>query len=174
MKPVITCLRQLDHMLTVLIQVLSVLTAFVMLSSLILGVFYRYVLNDALTWTEEVAMLCFSWSIFLTAALMVRENGHVRVELIEAMLPARLRWLLNKLIWVLIALVGAYMAWTGYQFIFLTMGQSSPAIRYPVWIRDISFSVGGVLIAFYALVQLGGNFCADTAAPSTTPAEPSL
>jgi TRAP-type C4-dicarboxylate transport system permease small subunit len=174
MTPVLACLRRLDTALTLVIRVLSVLAAFIMIFSLILGVFYRYVLNDALTWTEEVAMLCFSWSIFLTAALMVRENGHVRVELIEALLPARLRWLLNKLIWALIVFVGAYMAWTGYQFIFLTMGQSSPAIRYPVWMRDISFSAGGVLIAFYALVQLGGNFSEDEPSSPVIPAEPTL
>lgn len=148
-------LRRLDHGLTSVVRAGAILTAIVMISSLILGVFYRYVLDNALTWSEEVAMFCFSWLTFLAAALMVRENGHVRVELIASILPDRVWWLLNQIIWVLIALVGLYMAWTGYQFIFLTMGQTSPAIRYPVWWRDVSLSVGGVLVSFYAIRNLG-------------------
>lgn len=148
-------LRRLDDGITSVVRAGAVLTAAVMISSLILGVFYRYVLDNALTWSEEVAMFCFSWLTFLTAALMVRENGHVRVDLIASILPPRAWWLLNQVIWVLIALIGLYMAWTGYQFIFLTMGQTSPAIRYPVWLRDVSLSVGGVLVSFYALRNLG-------------------
>jgi len=147
-------LRPLERALTLVVQTLAVLSVSVMVISLLLGVFFRYVLQDSLTWSEEVAMLCFSWLTFLTAALMVRENGHVRVELLVAMLPEKVYRLLNQLIWLVIALVGVYMVWTGMQFISLTMGQTSAAMRYPVWMRDVSFSVGGVLIAIYALLNL--------------------
>ncbi len=147
-------LRRLESVLTAVVQTLTVLSAVVMILSLLVGVFFRYVMQDSLTWSEEVAMLCFSWLIFLAAALMVRENGHVRMELIEKVLPARSYGLLNQSIWILIALIGGYMAWTGFQFIQLTMGQSSPAIRYPIWMRDISLPIGGILITFYALLNL--------------------
>lgn len=146
--------RPFERALTMLVQTLAVLSAFIMIVSLILGVFFRYVMQDSLTWSAEVAMLCFSWLTFLTAALMVRENGHVRVQLIESIMPVKAYWLLNQLIWVVIGLVGVYMAWTGFQFISLTMGQSSAAIRYPVWMRDISLPMGGILITLYALFNL--------------------
>lgn len=148
-------LRSIKRTLTTVVQTMAVLSAIVMISSLILGVFFRYVMQDSLTWTEEVAMLCFSWLIFLTAALMVHENGHVRIELIESVMSAKAYWLLIQLSWILVSIIGVYMAWTGFQFIFLTMGQSSPAIRYPIWARDASLPVGGILITLYALLNLG-------------------
>ncbi|KAA0890910.1 TRAP transporter small permease [Pusillimonas sp. ANT_WB101] len=147
-------LRRLERVLTAVVQTLTVLSAVVMILSLLVGVFFRYVMQDSLTWSEEVAMLCFSWLIFLAAALMVRENGHVRMELIEPAMSAKAYGLLNQFIWILIAMIGGYMAWTGFQFIQLTMGQSSPAIRYPIWMRDISLPIGGILITFYALLNL--------------------
>lgn len=149
-----TWLRRLERGLTAVVQALTVLSSVIMILSLLVGIFFRYVMQDSLTWSGEVAMLCFSWLIFLAAALMVRENGHVRMELIEKVLPARSYGLLNQFIWIVIALIGGYMAWTGFQFIQLTMGQSSPAIRYPIWMRDVSLPVGGILISLYALLNL--------------------
>lgn len=144
----------LERALTCLVQTLAVLFALAMVSSLLLGVFYRYVVQSSLTWSGEVAMLCFSWLTFLTAALMVRENGHVRLEFVMDAFPDRARAVLNALIWLAVVLVGIYMAWTGFQFILFTMGQKSAAIRYPIWMRDSSLGVGGVLIAIYGLRNL--------------------
>lgn len=149
--------RPVERVLTWAVQTLAVVSAFVMIVSLVLGVFFRYVMQDSLTWSDEVAMLCFSWLIFLTGALMVRENGHVRIELLEAVMPERFyRWL-DQVVWIVIALVGVYMAWTGFQFLSLTMGQTSPAIRYPLWARDGSLPVGGILITLYALLNINSK-----------------
>lgn len=149
--------RPVERAVTLAVQTLAVVSVFVMITSLILGVFFRYVMQDSLFWSDEVAMLCFSWLIFLTAALMVRENGHVRIELIESFMPEKLYWLLDQIVWIVIALVGVYMAWTGFQFLSLTMGQTSPAIRYPLWARDGSLPVGGVLITLYALLNINSK-----------------
>lgn len=146
--------RPLERTLTLAVQTLAILSAVVMIGSLVLGVFFRYVMQNSLSWSDEAAMLCFSWLIFLTAALMVRENGHVRIELVEAIIPQKAYYLLGEIVWIVIALVGLYMAWTGFQFISLTMGQTSPAMRYPIWLRDASLPIGGVLITLYALLNL--------------------
>lgn len=44
------------------------------------GVFFRYVLGDALTWTEEVARYLMIWMGFLATGLALREGGHVAVD----------------------------------------------------------------------------------------------
>lgn len=161
--------NRLENALTMVVQGLAVLSAVVMVSSLLLGIFFRYVMQDSLTWSEEVAMLCFSWLVFLAAALMVRENGHVRIELVMTLFPPAVYRLLNQVIWIAIALVGLYMAWTGYQFIQLTMGQKSAAIRYPIWLRDSSLPVSGVLIALYALLNLRSRSDAPVMPAETGP-----
>jgi len=147
-------LRPAEALLTRLVQTLAVLASVVMVASMLIGVFFRYVLQDSLSWTDEIALLSFSWMVFLTAALAVRDNGHVRVQVIDAWLPGaagRLLWLAIRLA---VALVGLYMAWTGLQFVALTAGQTSPAVRYPLWLRDSALPVSGVLIALYALLGM--------------------
>ena len=148
-------LDRIDLWITRVLQTLTVAITAVMVVSLLIGVVYRYVLQDASSWSDEVALLAFTWIVFLTAALMVRDDGHVRIEMIEKALPPTLNFLLTQAIWITIVLTGLFMVKTGLNFIEFTAGQASPAIRYPVWLRSSAFPVSGIFIAFYALRKLG-------------------
>ena len=41
-----------------------------------LGIFFRFVLSDSLSWADEVAMLLLVWMTFLGAALAMRDKTH--------------------------------------------------------------------------------------------------
>ncbi len=123
----------------------------VMVSSMLVGIFYRYVLNNSLAWSDEVALLSFAWVVFLSGALTVQERGHVRIELFNEALPARLAHVIEVLIWLLVVFVGIYMVYTGIEYLQLTQGQKSSAMRYPVWLRNITLPLSGALIVIYGL-----------------------
>jgi len=50
--------------------------------------FTRYVLNDSLAWTEEIARYGLMWVTFIGGAVVVRKNTHIAVELLANILPA--------------------------------------------------------------------------------------
>lgn len=135
-------------------QAVGVATALVMIVSLLLGVFYRYVLGDALVWSDEVAALAFTWTVFLFASALVRTGGHVRVTLLIDALPKLLAEVIERGILVLLIGLGLVMLWTGWNFAEFTAGQVSPAIRYPIWLKNAAVPVGGALISLHALILL--------------------
>lgn len=135
-------------------QAVGAVTALVMIGSLLLGVFYRYVLGDALVWSDEVAALAFTWTVFLFASALVRSGGHVRVTLLVNALPPLLGEFVERGIMALIIGFGLVMFWNGWNFAEFTAGQVSPAIRYPVWMRNAAVPVGGALISIHALILL--------------------
>lgn len=49
--------------------------------------FTRYVLNDSLAWTEEIARYGLIWITFIGAAIVVRKNTHISVEVLLHYLP---------------------------------------------------------------------------------------
>lgn len=44
--------------------------------------FTRYVLNDSLAWTEEIARYGLMWITFVGGAIIVRKNSHIAVEVL--------------------------------------------------------------------------------------------
>ena len=49
--------------------------------------FTRYVLNDSLAWTEEIARYALIWTVFVGAVMVTRRNRHIAVELVANLLP---------------------------------------------------------------------------------------
>jgi len=49
--------------------------------------FSRYVLNDSFAWTEELAVYCLMPIVFIGAAMCVRKERHIQVNLIYRYLP---------------------------------------------------------------------------------------
>lgn len=69
----------LDQLATVVVAALIVLLVAVMF----VGVIYRYVLNDALAWTEEVAGFAMGWLVFCGAAVLFRHDAHPSSRLLR-------------------------------------------------------------------------------------------
>lgn len=55
------------------------------------GVIMRYVLRSPLSWLEEVQLLLFVWVAFFGASVAFRCGGHIAIEAVVEMFPARLQ-----------------------------------------------------------------------------------
>ena len=78
--------------------------------------FTRYVLNDSLSWTEEIARYGLMWVVFIGGAMVTRRNTHIAVELLSnVMKPGPLRAALLAFVdFVKLAFLGllALVSWT--------------------------------------------------------------
>lgn len=73
--------------------------------------FTRYVLNDSVAWTEELAVYCLMPVVFIGAAACVRRSRHIQVNFIYRYLPAPIARLLATLTDGLNILFFSYAAW---------------------------------------------------------------
>ena len=64
----------------------AVMAAIVLIT--VAAVWWRYVLNAPIAWTEQVSNMLFVWTVFLGAAVLYREKLHIGVDMFLEMLPA--------------------------------------------------------------------------------------
>lgn len=151
-----------------------------MLISLTLQITMRYLFNQPLSWSEELAITCFSWCMLLAVALGVRDGIHVRMDLLLDRLPPPLRLGLEKLLMTAIAATGSFIAWSGLKDVVDTAetNATSAAIGYPIVWLYLCAPVSGVLICLFALQELllgsstplaAGEKPAEVAGPQPVP-----
>ena len=97
---------------------LAIILLAIMLIIVDIAVFMRYVMNDALAWSEEIAKFVMVWLTFFVAPVGLRMGAHVGIEVILGQLRGRLRQFLIMMIFAgIIALMvvfvkeGAFMTW---------------------------------------------------------------
>lgn len=73
--------------------------------------FTRYVLNDSLGWTEEIARFLLIGVTFFGAVMAVRKESHIAVELIYRYLPRRGRFGLQIVVDLVSLLFYGVTAW---------------------------------------------------------------
>jgi TRAP-type C4-dicarboxylate transport system permease small subunit len=147
-------LRRLTNALAVLLKAFLVACAAIMLFAITVQVVMRYVFNYAPPWSEELALLVFSWATIGGLALGVREGFHVRLTLLLTPLPLTARGLAERIISLVTAVLGFYLAWSGWRFLDITSGSVSAAIEYPIEFLNISAPIAGALIFIFALEQV--------------------
>lgn len=56
---------------------------------ILMGVFWRYVLNDPLIWTVNLATIAFIWSVMVGAGLPNWTDTHIQFDLLYGYMPAK-------------------------------------------------------------------------------------
>ena len=74
-----------------LANVVAVALMTTMFVSFLLQIFFRYVLNKPLGWTEEVTVLCWVWVVLWCAAFVLSDREEVRFDIVYAAVPHRAR-----------------------------------------------------------------------------------
>jgi TRAP-type C4-dicarboxylate transport system permease small subunit len=68
--------------------ILGAIMAIIVLITLA-AVWWRYVINAPIAWTEQVSNMLFVWTVFLGSAVLYREKLHIGVDMFVNMLPQR-------------------------------------------------------------------------------------
>ena len=71
-------------------------------------VFYRYVLNDSLGWSEEVAKIMMVWSAFLVAPWAYRQGANVSIDMFVEAFPLLARRLMETVLNLLVLFIVAW------------------------------------------------------------------
>ena len=109
-------------------------------------VWYRFVLNNPLSWSEEVGRYLFVWISFIGAGAGVRYQVHLGIDLMEKVLPPRVyRWtviLVNLMIQVFLLVI---IYW-GFKILGIIKFQQSPSMHISMRYPYMAVPVGAIFM----------------------------
>ncbi|BAS27942.1 TRAP transporter small permease [Limnochorda pilosa] len=106
----------------------------------------RYLFNQPLHWTEELARHLMVWMFFLAAVVALRRGAHLSIDLLPEKLPPAGRLALRLVTAALLAYFFYLMARHGWELTLRTMRQRASALQYPMGYVYAALPVSGLLM----------------------------
>ncbi|MFC1531753.1 TRAP transporter small permease [Thermodesulfobacteriota bacterium] len=112
-------------------------------------VFSRYVLNESLFWSEELARFLLVWLTFLGATVAYRRKVHPGIDVLYARMPPGVKKAFTLLIHFISIALFTVMIYYGYQFAYFVRSQISPALQLPKWVVFSIIPVSGLIFMIH-------------------------
>ncbi len=116
----------------------------------------RYVLQNPLTWTEELCRFAFIWFVYMSASYAVKYQRHVKFSFFVDLLPKRLKWLfklLALLLWLGFLLFLDFYSFKVVGHLFTSM-QTSPALQLPMYVIYLAVPIGSIMMTIRVLQHI--------------------
>lgn len=134
-------------------------------------VFFRYVLVDPLSWSEETMRYTTTWLVLLAGSAALFRGEHMVISLFDNVQSPRLRTSVRMAVLASIAAFCLLLMWEGYPAAIDNMRQVSPAMRIPMTIPYLAIPVGAtlMLVKVLCLAVLPERFMANEEAEENQP-----
>ena len=137
-------LRFLDDNLE---KMICTVTLALMSAIIVAQVFFRYVLNNSLSWSEELARYLFIWTIYIGISYGVKMDKHVAVDAVYSYMPKGVKKYYAMIAYTLFLLFAVAIVYYGVTVVGMQIssGQVSPAMGLPMQYVYVAPVVGMVL-----------------------------
>ncbi len=142
-------MKRIRLFLDKLVNLLVIACVIGMVAVIFLQVIFRFVLNDPLSWSEELARFLFVWITFLGAAICARERAHIGMDYVVSKFPEALRKRIEHFEMLLLVVISLAIMVTSIETVVTNFGQSSPALKLNMGLVYAAIPIGCAYTAVY-------------------------
>lgn len=126
------------------------------LSLIFIGVIWRYLLNNPLSWVGEISNYLIVWGILIGTAVALRDNHHIHVDAIYDRVSERMKKIFNVFSNVLgIAFCIFLMIYSGKLILmYFQTQQKSIEVGIELWIVYLILPITALMLGFRFLEKL--------------------
>lgn len=152
MKKITKIYDSLEAFVLVLALAFSTLLIFVQ-------VIFRYVLNDSITWSEELARYIFIWMIWLGTSVSMKQKEHIRMDMLMNAVHGKGKLVLDLVSGIIMLAFCIFLVKYGWDLVasMMSRGNKSVALRLPMWIVYSSLPFSQLIVA----LRLIGSIVSD-------------
>jgi len=149
-------LRRIETAVGLAIKVVIGLLLVGMVVLVFMNVIYRYFLNSAIAWSEEISRFMMIWLSFLGAVIAFIHSEHLGLDLITKAVSPKVSRLMTVLADVLVLVALGMLVSGGYTLAYETMqsGWVSPATETPYGVVYMVVPFSAALLFLQAVIKL--------------------
>ena len=151
--PVDRVVAAINRVIVILSSIALVLAGFVLTYSVIV----RYFLKISTDWQDEMSVFLIVGAVFMSAAAIQAQRGHIGIEAIVGLLPKRVNHVRMVLVDLASLAFCAYFAWKSLTLLHEAITEdyhSSSTWGPPLWIPYSLMAAGMVLLSIQLMLQV--------------------
>ena len=141
-NPLLQIIRNVNDAVVVVLFLAMTITV-------IIQVFFRFVIQSPLRWTEELARYLMIWLVLMASAIAMRNRSHLQVDVLTSALPQKPKRILTAIVDLLTIV---FLCIKTFKVVQSTTAQTSPAMQIPMALIYAAFPTGGVLMIMEQLL----------------------
>jgi len=114
-------------------------------------VFNRFWFNISAPWTEEFSRYIFVYLCILGITRGVRDDLHIKLELLVNLFPQKVQTVVNVLIDALVIIVLGGVAVSGIEFLPVTMTRRAATVNFSMYYLYIAIPVSAIVMILFLL-----------------------
>lgn len=112
-------------------------------------VFYRYVLNDSLSWSEELLKILLVWFCLLSTTIISVRREHVSIVVFKQMMPLKVNHALTFIAQLLMLAASVVVLCIGINFVIVAGLRMTPVLRIPYRYTFSAIPVSFAILTLY-------------------------
>lgn len=146
-----------ERTVNAIVRWIVILLMIAMTSMVFMQVVMRYVFNAPIGWAEELPRFAFAGVSFLGAAVLVRQQNHIRVTVFSDRFPSFLRWVAVFIShFASLTCIGFFLR-GGIEITTDEWIQLAPASQFPMgWVYMV-IPISAALMVIYTLTNISRN-----------------
>lgn len=146
-----------------IVLILIMVIGTIMLAIALAHIFSRYVLNSALTWSEELLKILMVWFSLLSTTVISRKSQHIGIVVFRHMMPIEIQKKLLVTVRLLILIACVIVSIVGINFIVRAIGQYTPSLNIPYSVAYAAIPVNFIIMTIYEIYHIiNKDFMDDT------------
>ena len=133
--------------------VIGVSLTVVMVAAVFLQVVFRYVVNQPLSWSEELARYIFVWASMIGASMGVKKKSHFGLDALLKLFPRTQKKATEIILYCLMSILLIILVYYGVQFSRELYVQTAPGLNITMAIPYAAMPVGGLLMLLHIVLM---------------------
>ena len=145
-------LRRVARVLTAVELTIGVAALLLIFGLVLVQAAQRYLPIDGWPWSGELARFCLVWLTFVLAGVLVTNDSHISIEMIDLVPGDLVRRVVRVVSCLIVALIGVALCAEAWELVQTQDMLKSPAMRMPMsWLYGVSM-IGFVSVVVRSLI----------------------